>query len=313
MPDAGLSDDRLHDGQREPRNPVDPSRPYAFLVEPERTAEGSVEDVATVFITNKECPYRCVFCDLWRNATRDRVRPGVVADQVEWALGRLAWAPHVKLYNSGNFFDEQAIPRADRPRIARLVADRRTLIVECHPKLVDARCLDFADSLDPRLEVAMGLETVDPNVLPRLNKSMTLDDFERAADSMVSHAIRVRAFILLPAPFQSVDQGVTWAIRSVRFAFSVGVECCAIIPLRWENGPMHAESARNDVPSPTIAALETVLEEGIRLGRGRVLADLWDIERLAGCPLCGPRRIERLSQINFSQTIPPRITCDCGA
>ena len=34
--------------------------------------------------------------------------------------------------------------------------------------------------INGRLEIAMGLETVHPEVLRRLNKRMTLDDFERA-------------------------------------------------------------------------------------------------------------------------------------
>jgi len=312
MPELPRLDHRRVVRRRTSRNPVDPQRPYAFFVEPERTADGVVEDVATIFVTNKECPFRCVFCDLWKNTTPERVRPGMVAGQVEWALARLPFTPHVKVYNSGNFFDEQAISRTDRLRIARLVADRRTLIVECHPKLVDRRCVTFADSLAPRLEVALGLETVDPRVLPRLNKGMTLSDFQRAAAFLVSHDVRVRAFILLPAPFQSVDEGIHWAVRSVEFAFSVGVECCAIIPLRSDRGLMGESHGDGSAHAPTLSAMETVLEEGVRLRRGRVFMDLWDIERTATCTACGPRRTERLREINFSQVVPPRIECDCA-
>ncbi len=120
-------------------------------------------------------------CDLWRNTTDRRVPDGAIAAQVEYALARLPAAPHVKLYNAGNFFDAQAIPPGDLPRIAELLTPFQTAIVECHPRLVGPRCLEFRDLLRPALRVAMGLETAHPEVLRRLNKGMTLDDFERAA------------------------------------------------------------------------------------------------------------------------------------
>ena len=37
---------------------------------------------------------------------------------------------------------------------------------------------DFRDMLKPELQVAMGLETVHPEILRKLNKRMTLEDFE---------------------------------------------------------------------------------------------------------------------------------------
>ena len=95
---------------RPPKHPADPGRPYGFLVEPELAATGRVEEVATIFLTNQECPYRCLMCDLWRHTTDERLPPGAIPEQIDFALGRLPPARHVKLYNSGNFFDHQAIP-----------------------------------------------------------------------------------------------------------------------------------------------------------------------------------------------------------
>src|SRR5947209_10430334 len=103
-PDAAGEVGRWVVSLRPPKNPVDPRRPHAFFVEPERSETGAVEDVATLFLVNRECPFRCLMCDLWRNTTDRRVPDGAVADQVEFALSRLLPAPHVKLYNAGNFF-----------------------------------------------------------------------------------------------------------------------------------------------------------------------------------------------------------------
>ncbi len=290
---------------------MDVRRPYAFFVEPERSAAGRVEDVATIFTSNKECGFRCLMCDLWKNTTVSRTPAGAVAEQVEWALGQLPETPHVKLYNAGSFFDEQSIPVVDRHRMVELVGDRRTVIVECHPKLIDRRCQDFAGSMRADLEVAMGLETVDPEVLPRLNKGMTLDDFARATDFLVDHGVRVRAFILLRTPYQSEEEGVDWARRSIDFAFSIGVECCAVIPTRAGNGAMEELRRRGEFHPPSLRSMEVVMDYGLALGRGRVLMDLWDVEKFARCSQCLSVRTERLRAMNLSQEILPRVPCDC--
>ncbi|HEY1809949.1 MAG TPA: hypothetical protein VGG42_15405, partial [Acidobacteriaceae bacterium] len=57
--------DRWIAEQRPSRAKLDPLRPWAFFVEEEYAAEGAVIPVATVFLTNRECPWRCVMCDLW--------------------------------------------------------------------------------------------------------------------------------------------------------------------------------------------------------------------------------------------------------
>jgi radical SAM enzyme (TIGR01210 family) len=217
---------------RGPKSRVDPFRPYAVSVEPEPTRAGAVEDVLTVFITNRECPFRCVMCDLWRHTTDEPVPAGAVAGQVAWALERHPGVRHVKLYNAGNFFDPRAIPPEDVPAIAARLRGARTVIVECHPRLVGPRCLELARSLDGELQVAMGLETIDPAVLPRLNKRMTLEHFARATALLRDHGVAVRAFILLRAPFQSEEAGADWAQRSIEWAFDAGVECCVVIPTR---------------------------------------------------------------------------------
>ena len=204
-------DDRWIIEHRGARNDVNPHSAYAALVEPERTSAGEVEDVATVFITNRECPYKCLMCDLWKNTTIERVPDGAIADQIEQALERLPPARHIKLYNSGSFFDTQAIPQADWSRIAALVENFETLIVECHPELIAQKCMTFAAMLRPSLQIAMGLETVDSDVLPRLNKRMTPADFADATAFCRTHGFEVRAFILLRTPFQTESEGVHWA------------------------------------------------------------------------------------------------------
>ena len=297
--------------QRPAKNPVDPWRPHVFLAEPERTAAGTVEDVATIFLANRECPFRCLMCDLWKNTTAARVPAGAIPAQIEFALARLPPARHIKLYNAGNFFDAQAIPPGDWPAIAALVQDFATVIVESHPLLIGDRCLAWKRLLRPSLEVAMGLETIHPDVLPRLNKRMTLADFTRAVRFLSDHGIATRAFLLLRPPFLDEAEGVLWAKLSIDYAFGIGVECCVVIPTRTGNGAMERLAEQGQFHPPRVESLEEVLEYGISLRRGRVFADLWDIERFHTCQRCGPARKERLHKMNLQQTIAPPVACAC--
>jgi archaeosine synthase beta-subunit len=294
------------------KNAVDPLCPYALSVEPECSAHGRVEDVATVFLTNRECPFRCLMCDLWRNTTDARVPQGAIPQQIDHALEQLPATRHIKLYNSGNFFDQQAIPPADYAAIAERVRSFDTVIVENHPRLCGDDCLRFRDLLPGQLEVALGLETVHEQVLARLNKRMTLDDFARAVRFLRDHDICVRTFILLRPPFLDEQQGIEWAVRSLQFAFDVGAQCCAVIPTRAGNGMLDQLAREGLFAAPCMTSLEQVLEAGLALQRGRVFVDLWDCERFYSCAACGTRRRDRLREMNLTQRVLPGITCDCS-
>lgn len=296
---------------RGPRNSVDRTRPYAFMVEDERSAAGRVEPVATLFLTNRECPFRCLYCDLWKNTIGESLDAGEIPAQMEYALSQLPPAPHIKLYNSGNFFDSQAIPEADHARIASLVQAFQTVIVENHPKLTDHRAVEFRRRVPGEFEIALGLETVHPQVLPRLNKGMTLTDFDRAAVFLRSHGIEVRVFILLKPPYVEEEEGIEWALRSIDHAFSQGARVCCVIPTRDGNGIMEQLGQQGHYAPPKLSSLELVQMEALqRYSKvGRVFVDLWDAQRFASCAACIEQRIARMQRINLSQQVEPRLSC----
>lgn len=298
---------------RSPKAAVDPLRPYAFLVESERAANGRIEDVATLFLTNRECPFTCVFCDLWRHTLDEPTPRGAIPTQIAGALAQLPAARHIKLYNSGNFFDPQAIPPADHPAIADIVTGFETVIVENHPRLTDDRVLPFRDRLSGRLEIALGLETVHPEILPRLNKQMTVADFTTTATWLRNHDCDVRTFVLLRPPGLSDAEGIAWGVQSMRTAFDAGAQCVSVIAVRAGNGAMDQLAAAGAFAPPSWTALYEVLCRGLELQAGRVFVDLWDVDKLWPCATCGPRQTDVLRRMNLSQQIEPWPTCGCEA
>lgn len=293
------------------KNAVDPFKPYNYFIEKERTVSGAIEDVSTILLTNNECPFRCLMCDLWKNTTDKPVQEGAIPEQIEYALSKLSLTEHLKLYNSGNFFDKRAIPVNDYKKIASLVENFKTIIVESHPGFINKNTLLFRNLIKPKLQVAIGLETAHPEVLQKLNKKMTLNDFKQAVRFLNYNGIKTRAFILLRPPFFSESEGVSWAKKSIHYAFRTGVTSCTVIPVRSGNGALDALAVNNYFEQPDIRSLEEVIEYGIELNEGLVFSDLWDIDSFSLCDKCLERRKERLLQMNLDQKTYSKIGCSC--
>ena len=69
---------------------LDPFKPHGFFLEQERDGAGRIVDSAVILLTNKECPWRCLMCDLWQHTLTETVPPGAIPRQIEYALAQLA-------------------------------------------------------------------------------------------------------------------------------------------------------------------------------------------------------------------------------
>jgi archaeosine synthase beta-subunit len=294
-------------GRRPAREIRDPYLPYQYFVEQECAVGGAVEPVATIFLTNRECPFHCLMCDLWRNTLTERVPLGAIPAQIDHALLKLPPARQLKLYNSGSFFDPQAIPPADYAAVAQRANGFERVIVENHPAFTGDACLRFRDLLSGKLEIAIGLETAHPEVLAGLNKRMTLDQFSTAANFLRRNGIDLRVFILVQPPLMPAAEALAWAERSLEFAMEAGATAATLIPTRAGNGAMEALM----FAPPPLETLESAMEYGLCLRRARVFADLWELR--PACAHCYAQRAARLRQMNLQQVVLDRIPCfHCG-
>lgn len=332
-------------GLRPPRNAADPFRPYGFFVEEEPRAGGGTDRVATVFLTNRECPWRCLMCDLWKNTLEVPTPKGAIPAQMRFALGRLPPANVLKLYNAGSFFDRAAIPWEDHEEIALLARGFERVVVECHPALVGDSSPRFRDLLGgARLQVALGLETANEEILRRLNKGMSVADFERACRFLAGQAIGIRSFVLVGLPYLQRDEWAGATRDSIEVSLRAGAEVVSLIPTRLGNGAMEELQRQGQFIPPTLEDLEMALgdflearEEGVQAAgfahpetaiedflegeerrrqsarwSGVVLADLWNADALAAPPCCGAARIDRLRSMNLLQgnfPLPPCPSC----
>jgi radical SAM enzyme (TIGR01210 family) len=318
--------------RRPARTVHDPLIPQAVIVEPERTEEGAIEQVATVFLTGRECPWRCVMCDLWQHTNATDTPPGAIPAQIASARESIRLSHgsigRMKLYNSGSFFDPRAVPEVDYDAIAAAVSGLSHLVVESHPSLVGARTERLLETLSRHagpaaLEVAMGLETAHPAALDRINKRMTVESFARAAEHLRQLGVALRVFLLVSPPFVPPDAQDEWLLRSLDVAIETGASVVSLIPTRAGNGALDALAADGSFRPPRLPDLERShalsldrVLTGQRRGATRVFADLWDLDRFSDCPLCLDARRTRLHAMNLEQRVLPPVLCngcDAGA
>lgn len=279
-----------------------------WIFESEPDGAGVVQPGLAVFLTNRECPWRCLMCDLWQETTLTSVPRGAIPDQIRKVLREAPTAEWIKLYNAGSFFDVGAIPPADHPEIARLVKVFPRVIVECHPALIGPRVLEFRDRLGgATLEVALGLESAHPDVLLRLNKRMEVADFQRATGFLRQAGVDVRTFLLLPPPFLPEPESLDWVLRSVRIAFEAGASVVSLVPTRANHGALEQLRREGQFREPTLEQIEQTFEQALALGMGRVFVDLWDLNRFHAGPDL-PQRRERLHRMNLTQRWEPHVT-----
>lgn len=315
-PAAAAARDRFVLRRRGDRPSHDPWRHQGVLVEDEPTHEGKQQRIATVFLTGRECPWRCAMCDLWRYTIADDTPAGAIPSQIGRARCELAAeAPRVnalKLYNAGSFFDPRAVPEADYTAVARALAGLSRVIVESHPSLIGPRvdrllaALADASPVPPGLEVAMGLETAHPGALDRLNKRFTVADFGGAARALAGRGVALRVFLLLSPPFVPAAEQDEWLLRSLDAAFACGAAVVSLIPTRDGNGTVEALAAAGDFAAPTLATIERAFALAMRHARGRgiVLLDLWDLDRFSPDGRCPAALRAALASANHAQRVP---------
>jgi radical SAM enzyme (TIGR01210 family) len=324
-PAGRVARDRFTLDRRPAREQHDAWRYQNLIVEDEPTVRQAVARSATVFLTGRECAWRCVMCDLWRYTTASDSPAGAIPAQIAAARRALAErgeaVTQMKLYNASNFFDPRAVPDDDYRPIALALRQLERVVVESHPALIGDRVKTFLhalarphDATPIALEVAMGLETANPDALERLNKGLTLEQFSAAAEVLQRFGVALRVFLLISPPFiQAADQD-RWLGESVERALSCGATAIALIPTRAGNGAMEALAAEGLYRPPDLADIERSIELALkRRGQARVFVDLWDIQRFSRCSHCLRDRTGRLNTMNLRQQIHPPISCaHCG-
>ena len=285
---------------------LDPRKPYLVIHEEEPDGRGGVALATTILLTASTCPIGCEMCDLHQNTLPGPTPTGAIVQQLEFALsGSSQTSPQIpqsdtrhwlKLYNSGNFFDPLSIRPGEYSEIAGHCADYSRVIVENHPRFGAERLRQFRDLLSAPLEVAVGLETIQPRWLDRLGKQMSRDQFDAYAKWLMDERVDLRVFLILGVPGISVTESLRWARLSVRHAIAQGARHVSLIPARFGHGWNGLADQLPCFSSDDLIAVQAAAI-GDADGEAVVMIDLWDLDQ-------NDPGYETLCRTNRSQQVP---------
>lgn len=290
-----------------------------WVREMEPDGQGGLVPARTYFLVGSECRFSCSMCDLWKyTLTQDRTPVGSLASQIA-DLNRQVGALNpqerptewLKLYNAANFFDPANVDPGEYPAILKQCEGFERLVVENHASLLSSSKTQqlvrrFRDGFKGELELALGLESIEPNAMRWLNKSMSLEQFQAALEFLRSEQIFIRVFVLLQPMGTPIDESVDWAVASCQAAARWGAQRISLIPTRAGNGFMEDLASGGLWQAPRASQLESALEKllGHSQGSSIYTVDLWDWDSICGiCSHCGPFRLERLQRMNNTQRL----------
>lgn len=216
-------------------------------------------------------------CDLHQNTLPTATPARAIERQIRAALVRMPSASWIKLYNSGNFFDPGSIPPQDYQAIADCCRPFDRVIVENHPRFGASRHERFQDQVETQLEIAVGLETVQPRWLSRMRKQMTRDEFDRYAKRLRRLGIDLRVFLIVGVPGVTAREATRWARLSVRHAAANGARHISLIPARFGHGWNGRGDALPDIELERLSDLFAEARSDVA-APACVSVDLWGFE-----------------------------------
>ncbi len=198
--------------------PADP-RAYISTWTEKDVLDGKVVDAWVIILRTRGCYWArtsgCSMCG-YVNDVAVEVTPADLEAQLAKVLPLHAGQPFVKVYTSGNFFDDREVFPDVRRQILKELGDRcDKVLVETLAHLVRRAPLEEALGLAGRLEIALGLESANEVVLRQsVNKVWGLKEHVRAAD--LAHAVgaTVKSYLLLKPPFLTDREAIEDAIET---------------------------------------------------------------------------------------------------
>lgn len=266
--------------------------------------DGVPRPILTVYLRNGACPLSCVYCALYRGMDERPATGPEIAAQIASARARHRGVSGIKLYNASSLFEPISIVQTEASlrAIAGEVADLDLVVVEARSENA-VRALPFARALRGRLEVAIGMEAADDELLALWNKPTSLASFRRAAALLAESRIFLRAFVLVQPPFVSGREARALALRSFEEAAAAGARVVSLLPVVARHAPM--EALRRAGMFSEISLDDYFELVRASLGRGPVvLAEIDSLGELPGCPLCRGDRIRALIELNDTGNLP---------
>ena len=181
--------------------------------------DGKVVDAWVIIFRTRGCYWAhasgCSMCG-YVNDTAMEVSDADLRHQLDSVLRRHTGQPLVKVYTSGNFFDDHELSPTSRKDLLQELGDRcDKVIVETLSHMIRREQVEEALESVDHLEVAFGLESTNERVLRfGVNKMWGLREHARAAALVREAGGTVKTYLLVKPPFLTEREAIGDAVRS---------------------------------------------------------------------------------------------------
>ncbi len=224
-----------------PASPDDASRYVNAWVEPEALGPERVSAFVLILRT-RGCYWAdqkgCSMCGYARDTLGRSASPAEIDQQLARALLRYQGEPYVKVYTSGSFLDDREVDPASRERVVGAFAGRaRRFLFETLPEFATPEALAPLRAAFPgELEVALGLESTDPEVLARfVHKNAPPSAYFDAAARVRAAGALAKGYLLLKPPYLTEAEAVDDVVRSIAEA-SERFDALSVNPVHIQGG-----------------------------------------------------------------------------
>jgi radical SAM enzyme (TIGR01210 family) len=231
------------------------------------------------------------------------------------------------LFVSGSFLNPEEVPVAAQEQMLQRAAQHpriKSILIETRPEYATREALArvVAAAGGVPLEVAIGLESADPEILEhRIKKGFSWSDFELAAGRVAEAGAGLLTYVLLKPIATGEAEAIADAIATSKKVLALGKELdldtrIALEPCFVGPGTPLAEAfARGDYRPPWLWSVIAVVRQVME--HGPVLVGLSDeglqpAQVAHNCEHCSDRVRQALAELNLAQDPSTLDELDCS-
>jgi archaeosine synthase beta-subunit len=262
----------------------------------------------------------CSMCGYAKDTLGRSATPAELSAQLAEALRQYREQPYVKIYTSGSFLDDREVDPGSRQAILGAFAGRaRRLLFETLPEFVtDELLAPLRERFEGELEVALGLESTQPEVLGRfVNKGAPPSEYLAAADRLRAMGLQRKGYLLLKPPYLTEAEAVADVLESIRRA-SDRFDTLSVNPVHIQNGTVvEWQYRRGRYRPPWLWSVAEVLVRGATLRQGTRLVSFPTAGGLPrgphNCGKCDRSVLTGIEDASLDQRFDGlgSITCEC--
>ena len=183
----------------------------------------------------------CSGCKHWRLGTAGKKLniPDMYIKQYLSAVNSHGLKDVVSLYNEGNILNSEELPFEQLLYIIGHMAQNsvKKLILESRPEFIDQEKLNKIREISGNMiiEVGIGLESANEFIRNELFlKNIDLDKYEEAVETLNNCGFNPLTYVLLKPAFLNELQAMADAVKTIKYAFSIGTKVVSLEPVGVE-------------------------------------------------------------------------------